>query len=143
HVDVTFSPTAAGARSATLTVNADVPAGGDTVALSGTGTEGYYLATYTGVVRGFGDARTAGDASSLKLAAPIVSMVTTRTGRGYWLLGRDGGIFSFGDAGYYGSAAARHLARPSIGMARTPDAKGYWLVTRDGMVYAYGDAHGY
>jgi hypothetical protein len=38
------------------------------------------------------------------LAAPIVDMEPTPSGKGYWLLGADGGVFTFGDAGFYGAA---------------------------------------
>ena len=78
----------------------------DTVALSGTGTEGYFLAGRNGEVGTFGDAVFHGDATKFRLAAPIISLATTPNGAGYWLLARDGGIFSFGNA----SSTARRAA---------------------------------
>ncbi len=41
-----------------------------------------------------------GDLSAHDLAAPVVRLVSTVSGKGYWLVAADGGIFGFGDAWY-------------------------------------------
>src|SRR5690349_4020065 len=41
------------------------------------------------------------------LAAPVVGVTATPTGRGYWRVAKDGGILTAGDAHYYGSAAGK------------------------------------
>ena len=74
------------------------------------------------------------------LAAPIVGMAATPTGRGYWLAGADGGVFAFGDAPFCGSMGGKPLDRPIVGMAATPTGRGYWLVATDGGIFAFGDA---
>ena len=43
-----------------------------------------------------------GDAAGIPLAAPMIALVPTPTGRGYWLVGADGGVFGYGDAYYPG-----------------------------------------
>ena len=40
------------------------------------------------------------------LAAPVVGIAATPTGRGYWRVGADGGVLTAGDAHFYGSARA-------------------------------------
>jgi len=81
-----------------------------------------------------------GSASGQALAAPIVGMAGTASGRGYWLVASDGGIFAFGDAGFFGSTGGRRLNSPIVGMAATPTGRGYWLVASDGGIFAFGDA---
>ena len=143
RVAMNFGPLAAGVRNATLTVTSSSAGAPDTVQLSGTGTEGYFLAGAHGEVGNFGDAVFHGDASHLRLAAPITSIAPTPNGAGYWLLGRDGGIFSFGNANFYGSTGAIRLNKPVVAMTPTADGKGYWLVAGDGGIFAFGDAHFY
>ena len=76
------------------------------------------------------------DASdALLLAAPVMGMAPTSTGRGYLLASADGGVFAFGDATYRGGAVGQ-VRSPVTGIAAAPG--GYWLVTADGGVYAYG-----
>ncbi len=113
---------------------------------------GYWLDASDGGIFAFGDAgffgslpglglHPAGSGLAHSLAAPIVGMVPSTTGRGYFMVGSDGGVFAFGDAHFAGSC-------PGIGgcagtaVAVMPDAtgKGYWLVTSVGDVYAFGDA---
>jgi hypothetical protein len=113
---------------------------------------GYWLDASDGGVFAFGDAgfygslpglglHPAGSGVPHSLAAPIVGMVPSTTGRGYFMVGSDGGVFAFGDAHFAGSC-------PGIGgcagtaIAVMPDAtgNGYWLVTSVGDVYAFGDA---
>ena len=135
-----FGPTKPGSRSATIVIDDNAPGGHQTVALTGIGTEGYYIATAGGKVSPEGDAQTLGDATGFGLNSPIISIATTPDGDGYWLLGGDGGIFTFGDAGFYGSTGSIRLNRPVVGMASTADGGGYWLVASDGGIFTFGDA---
>ncbi|HWS47986.1 MAG TPA: CAP domain-containing protein [Acidimicrobiia bacterium] len=76
---------------------------------------------------------------AMQLAASIVGLAATPTGKGYWRAGADGGVLTAGDARFYGSAAG--LPHDIIvGMAATPTGRGYWLVDRKGAVFAFGDA---
>ena len=77
--------------------------------------------------------------SPSQMAAPIVGMAATPSGRGYWLVGSDGGIFSFGDAVFAGSTGGIHLNQPIVGMAATPSGHGYWLAASDGGIFSFGD----
>jgi hypothetical protein len=73
------------------------------------------------------------------LAAPIVGLAATPSGRGYWRVGADGGVLTAGDAHYYGSAAGRpHDA--IVAIAATRSGRGYWLTDRLGNVFNFGDA---
>src|SRR5689334_5940922 len=90
-------------------------------------------------VYAFGSAHYAG-ANHGALAAEVVGITPTRSGRGYWLAARDGGVFSFGDARFHGSTGSIRLNRPIVGMAATPSGKGYWLVAADGGIFTFGDA---
>jgi hypothetical protein len=80
------------------------------------------------------------DASTFRLAQPIVGMAVMPNRAGYWLVARDGGIFSFGGAAFHGSTGGLRLAQPIVGMAATPTGLGYWLVASDGGIFAFGDA---
>jgi hypothetical protein len=135
-----FLPNASGTRPGTLEIQDNADGSPQTVALSGRGTEGYYIAGAQGEVGTFGDALTHGDATAIGLTAPIISIKTTANGDGYWLLGSDGGIFSYGNAAFHGSTGGIHLNQPVVGMERTVDGKGYWLVARDGGIFSFGDA---
>jgi uncharacterized protein YkwD/ribosomal protein L24E len=76
---------------------------------------------------------------SKSLAAPIVGVAATPTGRGYWRVAADGGVLAAGDAKYYGSA----VGKPHdtiVGIAATPTGRGYWLVDRKGAIFRFGDA---
>ncbi len=101
---------------------------------------GYWIATTTGAVFSFGDARFFGSTGAMTLNQPIVGMAATPGGGGYWLVAADGGIFSFGDAAFFGSTGAMTLNRPIVGMAATPDGGGYRLVASDGGIFSFGDA---
>jgi surface antigen len=101
---------------------------------------GYWVANSDGEVDHYGDAGFYGDASGLRLNAPIAGIAATPDGGGYWLVSSDGGVFSFGDAAFYGSAGGLRLNAPIVGIAAAPDGKGYWLVGSDGGVFTYGDA---
>jgi hypothetical protein len=142
QLELAFIPGTIGTRTATLDFGAT---GGSAVslALSGTGTAGYFVADADGDLFPFGDGASYGDMSNSNLNAPIVSMAATPDGYGYWLLGADGGIFSFGDAQFYGSTGSIRLNRPVVAMSATIDGGGYWFVATDGGVFSYGDAQFY
>jgi hypothetical protein len=135
-----FTAARSGVRSAVVTVQDDAPGGAQTISLTGTGTQGYYVAGAAGEVASSGDAIPFGTAADLKLSAPVVGLAATPDGDGYWLLGRDGGIFAYGDATFRGSAGGMHLNHSVLGMAATSSALGYWLVASDGGIFAFGDA---
>jgi hypothetical protein len=138
-VQLAFVPGALGARDATISP-ADGSANPPTVALTGTGTEGYYEVSARGNVFSHGDANGFGDASSIPLTKPIVGSATTGDDGGYWLVASDGGIFTYGDAPYLGSTGAIRLNKPIVGMSSTVDDGGYWLVASDGGIFTFGDA---
>jgi L,D-peptidoglycan transpeptidase YkuD (ErfK/YbiS/YcfS/YnhG family) len=117
----------------------DLPSRAVAVAATADG-GGYWVASSTGGVYPFGDARSYGNLSGTPLNAPIVGMAAAPAGQGYWLVAADGGVFSFGDASFFGSAGGLHLNAPIVGMAATPSGGGYWLVAADGGVFSYGDA---
>ena len=101
---------------------------------------GYWIASTTGGVYDFGDARFFGSTGAMALNQPIVGMAATPDSAGYWLVAADGGIFKYGDARFFGSTGAMALNQPIVGMAATPDSAGYWLVAADGGIFNYGDA---
>jgi hypothetical protein len=156
-VSVTFTPTAAGARTATLALTESL-GGTDSVALSGAGvapsgstsssagggtttpppSSGYRLVGTNGSVFAFGVARLGSPAGHLP--APISAMAALPSGTGYWLASRAGRVYAFGTAPTLGSLTGRHITSPVVGMASTVDGRGYWLVTAAGGVYAFGDA---
>jgi hypothetical protein len=135
-----FVPRALGKRAAVVRISDSAPGSPRSVTLSGTGTQGYYLAGVKGAVTSFGDARFHGDMLSRQLSAPIISITTTQSGAGYWLLGTDGGIFTFGNARFFGSTGGLQLSRPVLGMASRLNGQGYWLVAGDGGIFSFGDA---
>jgi sugar lactone lactonase YvrE len=143
RVAVFFAPLRTNGRIARLFVLDTAAGSPQSVALSGKGTEGYFLAGAYGEVGNFGDAVFHGDATRIPLNAPMISMATTPNGAGYWLLGRDGGIFTFGNAKFYGSTGNRRLNRPIVTMSASGDGRGYWLVGSDGGIFTFGDAHYY
>ncbi|MBW3669816.1 MAG: hypothetical protein KY443_11460 [Actinobacteria bacterium] len=142
-VSLVFLALDRGERSAELHLMSDASDSPEVVALSGTGTVGYYLAGAAGQVAGFGDAEDFGDMSDADLNDPIINMATVPNGDGYWLLGEDGGVFAFGMAEFYGSMGGIPLNEPIVGIASTPTGEGYWLVALDGGVFAFGDAQFY
>ncbi len=153
HVALLFAPTGIGTRTASFEVfssfeqtaaaHATAVLPSKTVTLSGTGTEGYYLAGAHGEIGTFGDALFYGSATNIRLSAPIISLATTPNGGGYWLLGKDGGIFSYGNAHFYGSTGSIRLNKPIVAMTASRTGKGYRLVASDGGIFAFGDAHFY
>ncbi|MGQ0824993.1 MAG: hypothetical protein ACT4OX_08205 [Actinomycetota bacterium] len=99
---------------------------------------GYWFATESGAVSGFGGA--AGITGSASSNAPVVGMASTPTGNGYWLVTAAGAVHAFGDAPHLGSMAGQWLSLSIVGIASTPTGRGYWLVASDGGIFAYGDA---
>jgi hypothetical protein len=140
HVTMYFAPVRLGGRSASLVVRDGTSALPVSVPMTGSGTEGYFLADSRGEVANFGDAVFHGSTSGVHLAAPMISLATTPNGAGYWLLARDGGIFSFGNAEFYGSTGAIRLNKPIVAMTPTRTGRGYWLVASDGGIFSFGDA---
>ena len=131
-------------RLATTAAAATSPGPARAVAIAATPDGGgYWVASSTGGVYPFGDARSYGSMSGTALNAPIVGLAPTPSGQGYWLVASDGGIFSFGDASFYGSTGGMRLNEPIVGMAAAPSGHGYWLVASDGGVFSYGDASFY
>ncbi|HEX4491054.1 MAG TPA: choice-of-anchor D domain-containing protein [Acidimicrobiia bacterium] len=137
---IAFGALKLGARQANLVVRSANSSA--SAPLTGSGTEGYYLADARGGAAGFGDASVLGVAEHA-LAAPVISITPTANGAGFWLLARDGGIFSYGNAAFHGSTGAMKLNKPIVGMAATPTGKGYWLVASDGGIFSFGDAKFY
>ena len=105
---------------------------------------GYWFATTSGRVVGFGGAaRTSGASAGDGGSDPVVGIASTRRGQGYWLTTAAGDVRAFGDARSYGSMLGRSLFRPIVGIAATPSGHGYWLVATDGGIFGFGDAHFY
>ncbi|HTN79866.1 MAG TPA: hypothetical protein VMK16_09345 [Acidimicrobiales bacterium] len=106
--------------------------------------DGYMLVTAKGDVLPFGDAKNAGDATSLALAAPIISLALGTAGHGYWLYAQDGGVFSFG-VPFHGSVPGLGLCSTpkTVTLRATDTGDGYWIVTDKGKVFAFGDAKSY
>jgi hypothetical protein len=105
------------------------------------GAPGYWMVAGDGGIFTFGRATYHGSTGGQKLAAPIVGMLPTPTGRGYWLAAADGGVFAFGDAPFLGSAANRPPgSAPIVAIAGIPSGGGYWLFAADGSVYTLGAA---
>ena len=101
---------------------------------------GYLLTDSQGHVCALGNSKWYGDASGMRLNAPIIAAASANGGQGYWLLGSDGGVFSYGSAGFFGSEGGKTLNAPVVSMAPTSDNNGYWLVAMDGGVFTFGDA---
>ncbi len=101
---------------------------------------GYWLVDASGRVTARAGAVWLGDASALRLRAPIVGMAATPRGDGYWLVSSDGGVYAFGAAAFAGSVAELTLAAPVVDIVSTPSGRGYWLAGADGGVFALGDA---
>jgi len=99
---------------------------------------GYRLVASDGGIFSF-NAPFYGSTGNMTLPAPIVTTVSTPTGKGYWLLGANGTVYPFGDAQSYGSASGFR----AVGMAPTKDGKGYWVVGSNCEIAAFGDASPY
>lgn len=75
-----------------------------------------------------------------RLAAPVVAMAATPTGKGYWLVAADGGTFAFGDAAQVGNLTGVRFAAPPSSCASTASGKGLLIAAQDGGVFTLGDA---
>lgn len=106
------------------------------------GDQGYWLVADNGKVFKFGCAQHFGGTGGQTLAAPIVGMASTPSGKGYWLVGQDGGVFTFGDAKFKGSVPGCCPTSTSkkVGLIPTPSGDGYWILGDDGGVFSFGDA---
>jgi hypothetical protein len=104
---------------------------------------GYWFATATGRVVGFGGAAASSISSETVGFDRVVGIAATPSGRGYWLATARGDVRAYGDARSYGSMFGQPLALPIVGIASTPDGRGYWLVATDGGIFSFGDAHFY
>ncbi len=138
-VTFAFLPGATGVRNATITAD-DGASNPAVISLTGRGTEGYYVSSANGQVEGLGDAYLAGQPSSKRPVAPIVSVASTGDDGGYWQVDALGNVYDNGDAPNYGDVGGKALNHPIVGMAATPDFGGYWLVASDGGIFSYGDA---
>ena len=119
----------------------DIGSGVIGMAASSSG-RGYLLATASGRVLRFGDAKFHGSIVA-RIKDRVATIVETNNGGGYWLACSNGGVFSFGDARFHGSVRGLPLSTPIVAMAATPDGGGYWLVASNGRVFHYGDARFY
>ncbi|MGH9077516.1 MAG: choice-of-anchor D domain-containing protein, partial [Acidimicrobiales bacterium] len=105
-VGVTFTPTTAGAATATLSIVDSAAGSPQTVALNGatpgpspvrpTAGGGYRLVASDGGIFTYGDASFFGSAGGAPLNRPVVGMAATPDGKGYRLVASDGGIFTYG-----------------------------------------------
>ena len=114
--------------------------------------QGYWLATNTDYVCGFGDAvvywdnnsnyvsETNGCYPSAINSGAIVGIAAdpASSNSGYWLVSYTGGVYGLGAAGYHGGSPTG--VTNAVAMASTPDGNGYWIAGSDGGVFAYGDA---
>jgi hypothetical protein len=139
------APTTTTVRPRTTTTTAGVRAeSGGPSHVHVRGANGYWFATATGRVVGFGGAAPTSVASAgVGGSDRAVGIASTPTGRGYWLATAAGDVRPVGDARSYGSMLGRSLARPIVGIAATPDGRGYWLVATDGGIFGFGNAHFY
>ena len=101
---------------------------------------GYWLLAADGGVFSFGDAAFYGSTGGMRLAAPVISMATSKSA-GYWLVAADGGVFSFG-VPYFGSLPGTGLCATPVTsqMRATLTGNGYYVLSADGGIYAFGDA---
>jgi hypothetical protein len=100
---------------------------------------GYWLVAADGGIFGFGGVPFQGSAGGIHIAAPVVGMAPTPSGRGYWMVGSNGTVYNFGDAKNMG-APPLPPSNKAVAIAGTPDGQGYLIATAGGPVYAYGDA---
>jgi len=71
------------------------------------------------------------------LAAPIVDIAATSTGKGWTMVDTAGHVDPFGDASFHGDA---HPIAPIVSIAITATNEGYWITTADGTILPFGDA---
>jgi hypothetical protein len=84
----------------------------------------------------FGDAVFLGSTGSMRLNAPVQSLVPDPDGTGYWPVASDGGVFTF-EAPFRGSLGSVRLNRPITGMV--PYGDGYLMVGEDGGIFSFSD----
>lgn len=126
-----------GATTETVTVATN--AGSQSYNFSTTGQTGYYLATGSGQLGGYGNTSDQGSGPA-SYNRPIVGLDATSNGDGVWRVASDGGVFTGGSAEFFGSTGALRLNSPIVGMSQTGSDEGYWLVAADGGVFSFGDA---
>ncbi|MGH9021764.1 MAG: glycoside hydrolase family 26 protein [Acidimicrobiia bacterium] len=100
---------------------------------------GYWVASESGEVHAFGDARHFGDDA----ASPVrrADIEATPTGNGYWILAESGAVSAKGDATLHGSAIdALLVGEKAAALSATLAGAGYWIFTDRGRVLPYGDA---
>jgi hypothetical protein len=124
------------------TTTTTVPVGSTSKPLPVTG---YWFATATGQVAGFGTARTTSVQSAGFDARSgfTVGIAPTRSGNGYWLASYNGDVRGVGDARVLGTLRGRALKKPIVGIASTVSGRGYWLVASDGGIFTFGDGRFY
>jgi GH25 family lysozyme M1 (1,4-beta-N-acetylmuramidase) len=110
------------------------PIVGKVVGIAAAGTSGYWLGAADGGIFSFGEAGFYGSHGQQPLAAPVVGMAATSSGKGYWLVGQDGGVFAYGDALFAGNALGVNH-QPIVGIMAS--RAGYSLIASDGGVYSY------
>ncbi|MGH9043207.1 MAG: hypothetical protein ACRDZ3_23610, partial [Acidimicrobiia bacterium] len=84
----------------------------------------------------FGDAAFHGSTGSIKLNAPVQSLVPDPDGVGYWLVASDGGVFTF-ESVFRGSMGGQPLNQPVTGMV--PFGNGYLMVAEDGGIFNFSN----
>jgi hypothetical protein len=108
---------------------------------------GYWFATATGRVVGFGGAASTSAPAIAGIGIGgfdrVVGIAGTPSGKGYWLATAGGDVKTYGDARSFGSMRGHALARPIVGIAATPNGRGYWLVATDGGIFGFGNARFY
>ena len=108
---------------------------------------GYWFATATGRVVGFGGAAATSAPAITGVGAGgsdrVVGIASTPSGKGYWLATAAGDVKAYGDARSFGSMLGHPLARPIVGIAATANGHGYWLVATDGGIFGFGNARFY
>jgi hypothetical protein len=97
---------------------------------SGTGRQGYWLATANGHVYAF-NAPSLGSVTSPSSA--VVGIAGDRQTNGYWVVTASGHVYAF-HAPARGSA---HSASPIVGIAPDKLGSGYWLVNARGQVFGF------
>jgi Domain of unknown function (DUF1906) len=99
--------------------------------------DGYWIATRSGQVYGYGDATTR---AAVKPVNPVVGIAADPDGDGYWLVTSHGNVYNAGSTFHGSPAASRISVSNVVGIAATTNGKGYWLVTASGKIYRYGNA---
>jgi len=143
NLGVYFLPTHFGRREASLVVP-DSTGGQLTLAVSGTGVAGYYVAGAKGELSTYGWSTLDLESGPRALTMPVVDIASRPYGpAAVWSVAADGGVFTAGGAKFYGSTGNVRLHRPMVGIAATPSDGGYWLVASDGGIFTFGDARFY